>query len=61
MRMAMNMDMELTPTRGFSSSDVRPAGVWEDFVVKDGRLVSGTNPQSARSAAYAAVHAFDTL
>jgi putative intracellular protease/amidase len=42
-------------------ADVRPANVWEDFVVKDGRIVSGTNPQSAKSAAQMAVAAFDNL
>jgi len=40
---------------------VRPKGVWDDFHVTDGRLVTGTNPQSARSTAKAAVEAFEKL
>jgi putative intracellular protease/amidase len=41
--------------------DVRPAGVWDDFHFTDGRLVTGTNPQSARSTAKAALEIFESL
>ncbi|RDW57333.1 putative chaperone protein HSP31-2 [Coleophoma crateriformis] len=39
----------------------RGAGVWDDFHVVDGRLVTGQNPQSARSTAQAVVEVFDQL
>lgn len=42
-------------------ADVRGAGIWDDFIVKENRLVTGQNPQSARSAAYATLHAFEAL
>lgn len=41
--------------------DVRPPGIWDDFYVADEGLVTGTNPQSAKSTAYAAVTAFDAF
>ncbi|TVY64154.1 Glyoxalase, partial [Lachnellula suecica] len=40
---------------------VRPDGVWDDFHVADGRLVTGTNPQSAKSTAKAALEIFEKL
>jgi len=40
---------------------VRPDGVWDDFHVADGRLVTGTNPQSAKSTAKAALEIFERL
>ncbi|KAM0350587.1 hypothetical protein ACHAPU_003071 [Fusarium lateritium] len=40
---------------------VRSAGIWDDFHVVDGRLVTGQNPASAASTAKAAVAVFDTL
>jgi len=40
---------------------VRPEGVWDDFHVADGRLVTGTNPQSAKSTAKAALEIFEKL
>jgi len=40
---------------------VRPKGVWDDFHVVDGRLVTGTNPQSAKSTARAALEVFEKL
>jgi len=40
---------------------VRPGGVWDDFHIADGRLVTGTNPQSAKSTAKAAVEIFEKL
>ena len=46
---------------GGDKIDVRPDGVWDDFHITDGRIVTGTNPQSARSTAEAAVAAFKTL
>lgn len=39
----------------------RGRGVWDDFHVVDGRLVTGQNPQSALSTAQAVVEAFDKL
>ncbi|CAJ0542699.1 Ff.00g002090.m01.CDS01 [Fusarium sp. VM40] len=39
----------------------RSSGVWDDFHVVDGRLVTGQNPASAASTAKAAVDVFDTL
>lgn len=41
--------------------DVRANGVWDDYHVVDGRIVSGQNPQSATSTAKAAVQVFDQL
>ena len=41
--------------------DERPKGVWDDMHLVDGRLVTGTNPASARSTAKAAVEVFNTL
>ena len=35
--------------------------MWDDFHITDGRLVTGTNPASARSTAEAAVAAFEKL
>lgn len=43
------------------SLDVRPPGVWDAFHVTDGRLVTGTNPASAKETAQAAVEAFEKL
>lgn len=43
------------------SLDERATGVWDDFYVIDGRLVTGQNPQSARSTAQAVVNVFDSL
>jgi len=40
---------------------VRANGVWDDFHVADGRLVTGMNPQSARSTAKAALEIFEKL
>lgn len=39
----------------------RSAGVWDDFHVVDGRLVTGQNPASASSTARAAVEVFNKL
>lgn len=41
--------------------DERGAGVWDDFHVVDGRLITGQNPQSAKSTARAVVEAFEKL
>ena len=41
--------------------DTRADGVWDDYQVVDGRLVTGQNPQSARSTAKAALEAFEKL
>lgn len=41
--------------------DERSAGIWDDFHVVDGRLVTGQNPASATSTAKAAVAVFETL
>ncbi|KAJ9605699.1 plasma membrane heat shock protein [Cladophialophora chaetospira] len=40
---------------------VRPDGVWDDFHVVDGRIVTGTNPQSAKSTAEAVLKVFEKL
>ncbi|KAJ9618069.1 plasma membrane heat shock protein, partial [Knufia peltigerae] len=40
---------------------VRSEGVWDDFHVTDGRIVTGMNPQSAKSTAKAAVDIFQKL
>ena len=37
---------------------MRAEGVWDDFNVVDGRVVTGMNPQSAKSTAEAAVRVF---
>ncbi|KAL4779263.1 class I glutamine amidotransferase-like protein [Aspergillus varians] len=39
----------------------RSAGIWDDFHVVDGRLVTGQNPASSASAARAAIEVFDKL
>lgn len=39
----------------------RPDGVWDDFHIVQGRLVTGTNPQSAKSTAKAALEVFEKL
>ncbi|KAI0150176.1 class I glutamine amidotransferase-like protein [Xylariaceae sp. FL1272] len=39
----------------------RSPGIWDDFHVVDGRLVTGQNPASAESTAKAAVQVFETL
>ncbi|RDW76158.1 hypothetical protein BP5796_06979 [Coleophoma crateriformis] len=39
----------------------RSSGVWDDFHVIDGRLITGQNPQSSASTARAVVEAFDAL
>lgn len=41
--------------------DERSAGIWDDFYVVDGRLVTGQNPASATSTAKAAVEVFEKL
>jgi len=41
--------------------DVRAEGVWDDFHVVDGRIVTGQNPQSAKSTAKAALEIFEKL
>lgn len=43
------------------STDERAPGIWDDFHIVDGRLVTGQNPASAGSTAKAAVAVFDTL
>jgi len=40
---------------------VRADGVWDDFHIADGRLVTGMNPQSAHSTAKAALEVFEKL
>ncbi|KAF4998916.1 hypothetical protein FGRMN_2847 [Fusarium graminum] len=39
----------------------RAPGIWDDFHIVDGRLVTGQNPASATSTAKAAVAVFETL
>jgi putative intracellular protease/amidase len=41
--------------------DERSAGIWDDFHIVDGRLVTGQNPASAKSTAEAVVEVFDKL
>jgi len=45
----------------FFPLDKRAPGVWDDFNVTDGRLVTGQNPASAASTAKAVVEAFEKL
>jgi putative intracellular protease/amidase len=45
----------------YSYLDVRAVGIWDDFYVVDGRLVTGQNPASASSTAASAVAVFETL
>jgi putative intracellular protease/amidase len=45
----------------FRCLDVRSEGVWDDYHVVDGRLVTGMNPQSAKSTANAVVETFGSL
>jgi D-lactate dehydratase len=40
---------------------VRAPGIWDDFHVVDGRLITGQNPASATSTAKAVVEAFEKL
>lgn len=40
-------------------ADVRSAGVWDDYHVVDGRVVTGMNPQSAKSTAKAAIEVYE--
>ncbi|KIW57792.1 hypothetical protein PV05_02351 [Exophiala xenobiotica] len=40
---------------------VRADGVWDDFHVTDGRIVTGMNPQSGKSTAKAAVDVYEKL
>ncbi|KAI1060965.1 plasma membrane heat shock protein [Fusarium irregulare] len=40
---------------------IRAPGIWDDFHIVDGRLVTGQNPASATSTAKAAVAVFETL
>ncbi|OAL46691.1 class I glutamine amidotransferase-like protein [Pyrenochaeta sp. DS3sAY3a] len=40
---------------------VRSAGVWDDYNVVDGRIVTGQNPQSATSTAKAVLEVFEKL
>lgn len=42
-------------------ADVRSDGVWDDFHVTDGRVVTGMNPQSAKSTAEETVTVFEKL
>lgn len=42
-------------------ADERSSGIWDDFYVVDGRLVTGQNPASAASTAKAAVEVFEKL
>ena len=41
--------------------DSRPPGVWDLFHISDGRLVTGTNPASAKETTRVAVKAFNRL
>lgn len=43
------------------SLDERSAGIWDDFHIVDGRLVTGQNPASASSTAKAAIEVFNKL
>jgi putative intracellular protease/amidase len=40
-------------------ADTRSKGVWDDYCTVDGPLVTGQNPQSAKSAAELAVKAYE--
>lgn len=52
----LNGELKLT-----FAKDERAPGIWDDFHVVDGRLVTGQNPASATSTAEAAVAVFETL
>lgn len=41
--------------------DDRAADVWDDFHITDGRVVTGMNPQSAKSTAKATLDVFEKL
>jgi putative intracellular protease/amidase len=45
----------------FHCIDVRSEGIWDDYHVVDGRLITGMNPQSAKSTADAVVETFGSL
>ena len=40
-------------------ADVRSEAVWDDYHVVDGRVVTGMNPQSAKSTAKAAIEVYE--
>jgi putative intracellular protease/amidase len=42
-----------------SDVDVRSEGVWDDYHIVDGRVVTGMNPQSAKSTANAAIEVYE--
>jgi D-lactate dehydratase len=42
-------------------ADSRAKGVWDDYHVVQGRVVTGMNPQSARSTAIAVLEQFKKL
>lgn len=46
---------------GNHAADQRAPGIWDDYHVIDGRLVTGQNPASAASTASAAVKVFEQL
>ena len=48
-------------SRADNKLDVRPDDIWGDFHVTDGRVVTGTNPQSAASTAKEVLKVFESL
>lgn len=54
------VDETMTVANDFDT-DTRAKGVWDDYHVVDGRLVSGMSPQSAKSTTVAAVETFEKL
>ena len=40
---------------------MRADGVWDDYHVTEGRIITGQNPQSATSTAKEVVKVFETL
>ncbi|KAJ5725597.1 class I glutamine amidotransferase-like protein [Penicillium malachiteum] len=58
---ALDTEMVEELSQRLGATYVRSDGIWDDFHVVDGRLVTGQNPASAASTAVAAVEVFETL
>ncbi|KAF5013072.1 hypothetical protein FDECE_899 [Fusarium decemcellulare] len=58
---AWNSELVEEVAARLSATYERSSGVWDDFHVVDGRLVTGQNPASANSTAKAAVDVFNSL
>ncbi|KAF4221271.1 hypothetical protein CNMCM6457_001936 [Aspergillus fumigatiaffinis] len=58
---AWNCEMVEKAAKRLGATYVRAVGIWDDFYVVDGRLVTNQNPASASSTAASAVAVFETL